>query len=105
MIIFSVISYAMPILRGRPHGNCAKAQSLELSSFWMMNIGMLGLTLALTAAGIVQIMDLRVGTDLVSFMESLESTRAIFFIRMGFGALVFVGLLTYFASFFVKEEN
>jgi len=105
MIIFTVVSYAMPILRGRPHGNCAKAQSLELKSFWMMNIGMLGLTLALTAAGIVQIMDLRVGTDLVGFMESLESTRTIFFIRMGFGALVFIGLLAYFASFFVKEED
>ncbi len=104
MVIFTVISYAMPILRGRPHGNCAKAQSLELKSFWMMNIGMVGLTLALTAAGIVQIMDLRVGTDLVGFMDSLESTRTIYFTRLGFGVLVFAGLLTYFASFFVKEE-
>jgi len=104
MIIFTMISYAMPILRGRPHGNCAKAQSLELSSFWMMNIGMLGLTLALTAAGIVQIMDLRMGTELVGFMDSLESTRSIFFVRLGFGLLVFAGLFTYFASFFVKEE-
>jgi len=104
MIIFTVVSYAMPILRGRPHGNCKKAQSIELSSFWMMNIGMFGLTLALTAAGIVQIMDLRVGTDLLSFMESQESIRSIYFIRMGFGALVFAGLLVYFASFFVKEE-
>jgi len=104
MIIFTVISYAMPILRGRPHGNSKKAQSIELSSFWMMNIGMFGLTLALTAAGIVQIMDLRVGTELLSFMESQESIRSIYFIRMGFGVLVFAGLLTYFASFFVKEE-
>lgn len=104
MIIFTVISYAMPILRGRPHGNCAKAQSLELKSFWMMNIGMLGLTLALTAAGFVQIMDLRVGTNLIGFMESLESIRGIYFVRLGFGVLVFVGLITYFASFFVKEE-
>ncbi len=105
MIIFTVVSYAMPILRGRPHGNCAKAQSRELCSFWMMNIGMFGLTLALTAAGIVQIMDLRVGTELLSFMESQESIRSIYFIRMGFGGLVFVGLLTYFSSFFIKEEN
>jgi len=104
MIIFTITSYAMPILRGRPHGNCAKAQSLELKSFWLMNIGMLGLTLALTAAGIVQIMDLRVGTNLVSFMDSLESTRTIFMIRLGFGLMVFAGLITYFASFFVKEE-
>lgn len=105
MVIFTIISYAMPIFRGRPHGNCAKAQSVELSSFWMMNIGMLGLTFALTAAGIVQIMDLRIGTELIGFMESVESTRSIFFVRLGFGVLVFVGLLTYFASFFVKEED
>ena len=104
MIIFTVISYAMPILRGRPHGNCKTAQKRELSAFWMMNIGMLGLTLALTAAGITQILDQRVGTELVSFMESQESMTTIYSIRLGFGLLVFTGLLTYLSSFFVKED-
>ena len=104
MIIFTVVSYAMPILRGRPHGNCKKAQKVELSSFWMMNIGMMGLTLALSAAGIVQIMDSRVGTELLGFMESAESISGIFTVRAGFGVLVLLGLLTYFYSFFVKEE-
>ena len=104
MIIFTVVSYAMPILRGRPHGNCKKAQKVELTSFWMMNIGMMGLTLALSAAGIVQIMDSRVGTDLIGFMESAESISSIFMIRAAFGALVLAGLFTYFTSFFVKEE-
>jgi len=104
MIIFTIISYAMPILRGRPHGNSVKAQKVELTSFWMMNIGMLGLTLALSAAGLVQIFDQRVGTDLIGFMESQESINGIYMIRAGFGLLVFSGLLTYFYSFFVKEE-
>ena len=104
MIIFTMISYAMPILRGRPHGNSAKAQKVELTSFWMLNIGMLGLTLALSAAGLVQIFDQRVGTDLIGFMESQESINGIYMIRAGFGLLVFAGLLTYFYSFFVKEE-
>ena len=104
MIIFTIVSYAMPILRGRPHGNSAKAQKVELTSFWMMNIGMLGLTLALSAAGLVQIFDQRVGTDLIGFMESQESINGIYMIRAGFGLLVFSGLLTYFYSFFVKEE-
>jgi nitric oxide reductase subunit B len=104
MIVFTVISYAMPILRGRPHGNCKKAQKVELTSFWMMNIGMLGLTLALSAAGLVQIFDQRVGTDLIGFMESQESIEGIYMVRLGFGLLVFTGLLTYFSSFFVKEE-
>ena len=104
MIVFTVISYAMPILRGRPHGNCKKAQAVELKAFWMMNIGMLGLTLALSAAGLVQIFDQRVGTDLISFMESQQSIEGIYMVRLGFGLLVFTGLLTYFSSFFVKEE-
>jgi len=104
MIVFTVISYAMPILRGRPHGNCKKAQKVELTSFWMMNIGMLGLTLALSAAGLVQILDQRVGTDLIGFMDSQESIEGIYMVRLGFGLLVFSGLFTYFYSFFVKEE-
>jgi len=104
MIVFTVISYAMPILRGRPHGNSKKAQAVELKSFWMMNIGMFGLTLALSAAGLVQIFDQRVGTDLIGFMESQQSIEGIYMVRLGFGLLVFTGLLTYFSSFFVKEE-
>ena len=53
----------MPIMRGRPNGNGAKAQAVELKSFWMMVIGMLGLILSLTIAGSMQILDQRVGTD------------------------------------------
>ncbi len=105
MIIFTVISYAMPILRGRPHGNCKKAQKRELTAFWMMNIGMVGLTLALTAAGISQILDQRVGTELVGFMDSQSSIETIYMIRLLFGFTVFTGLIVYFSSFFVKEEN
>ena len=104
MIIFTVISYAMPILRGRPHGNSKKAQKVELASFWMMNIGMMGLTLALSVAGIVQIIDSRVGTELIGFMESAESISGIFTVRAAFGVLVLLGLFTYFYSFFVKEK-
>jgi len=105
MIIFTIISYAMPIMRGRPHGNCQKAQALELKAFWMMNIGMVGLTLALATAGVMQILDQRMGTELLGFMESQASIAGVYMVRAGFGILVFLGLLTYFASFFVKEEQ
>lgn len=37
-----------------------KAQKVELASFWMMNIGMMGLTLALSAVYTIPIMDSRV---------------------------------------------
>jgi nitric oxide reductase subunit B len=105
MIIFTMISYAMPILRGRPHGNCVKAQNRELLAMKLMNFGMIGLTLALTAAGITQILDQRVGTELLGFMESQATIENIYLVRLGFGVMVFTGLILYFTSFFVKEEN
>jgi nitric oxide reductase subunit B len=105
MIIFTIISYTMPIMRGRPHGNSAKAQALELKAFWMMNIGMVGLTLSLATAGVVQILDQRVGTELLGFMESQATIAGVYTVRAIFGLLVFAGLITYFASFFVKEDQ
>ncbi len=104
MIIFTLISYAMPILRGRNGGNSQKAQKVELSAFWMMNIGMLGITLALTAAGIMQIIQQRTGTNPMSFMDVQESLKSIYFIRLGFGFVTFSGLILYLYSFFVKED-
>lgn len=105
MIIFTIISYAMPILRGRPNGNCAKAQKVELSAFWLMNIGMLGLTLALTVAGVMQIVQQRMGINPLGFMEVQATIAPVYYIRIAFGLMVFVGLITYFTSFFIKEER
>lgn len=105
MIIFTLISYAMPILRGRNNGNSPKAQAVERTSFWMMNIGMLGLTLALTFAGVMQIIQQRTGENPLGFMEVQESMSSVYFVRLGFGLLVFSGLITYLYSFFVKEEK
>jgi nitric oxide reductase subunit B len=107
MICFTLISYAMPILRGRPHGNGPKAQSVELTSFWMMVIGMIGLTLALTAAGIIQIQLQRLpdAADALDFMSAQAAISTVYGVRLAFGVMVLVGLLTYFYSFFVKEEK
>ncbi len=106
MIIFTIVSYAMPILRGRPHGNSAKAQKVELASFWMMNIGMLGLTLALTVAGIMQIMLQRWNdATAMNFMDTQAEIVPVYMVRLAFGVLVLSGLLTYFYSFFVDKEK
>jgi len=107
MICFTLISYAMPILRGRPHGNGPKAQRVELTSFWMMVIGMIGLTLALTAAGIMQIemQRLRDVADALDFMSAQAAISTVYGVRLAFGVMVLLGLLTYFYSFFVKEEQ
>lgn len=107
MICFTLISYTMPILRGRPHGNGAKAQSVERVSFWMMVIGMIGLTLALTAAGIMQIemQRLRDVAQALDFMSAQDAIRTVYGVRLAFGVMVLVGLFIYFYSFFVKEEK
>lgn len=107
MICFTVISYAMPILRGRAHGNGVKAQKVELISFWMMVIGMIGITLALTAAGIIQIEMQRLpdSAHAIGFMETQAAISSVYAIRLAFGLMVLGGLLTYFYSFFVKEAE
>ncbi|MDY0117299.1 MAG: cbb3-type cytochrome c oxidase subunit I [Sulfurimonadaceae bacterium] len=107
MICFTIISYAMPILRNRPYGNGAKAQKVERTSFWLMVIGMLGLTLALTVAGIIQIQMQRFpdSSAALSFMDTQAQLTTIYAIRLAFGFMVFAGLLTYLYSFFVKEEK
>jgi nitric oxide reductase subunit B len=107
MICFTLISYAMPILRGRPHGNGPKSQKVELASFWMMVLGMIGLTLALTVAGIMQIQMQRLpdAAEALGFMETQAAISAVYMVRLAFGVMVLLGLLTYFYSFFVKEEK
>ena len=107
MIIFTMISYAMPILRGRPHGNCEKAQKVELIAFWLMVIGMIGLTLALTVAGVMQIEMQRIpdSAHAMAFMNVQDKLSTVYIVRSLFGVITFVGLLVYFYSFFVKEDK
>ena len=106
MILFTIISYCMPIMRGRTHGNGQKAQAVERASFWLMVIGMLGVTLALTAAGIGQIMMQRwPETGALGFMATQAELIPIYKVRFAFGLMVFIGLLTYLYSFFVKEPE
>ena len=105
MILFTIISYAMPIMRGRPHGNGAKAQKVELASFWLMVIGVLGISTALVIAGTMQVFLQRVpDVDALSFMATQAEIVPVYKVRLFFGVMTLVGLLTYFYSFFVKEE-
>lgn len=106
MIIFTIISYAMPIMRGRPHGNGPKAQGVERLSFWLMVIGMLGLTLALTIAGVWQVILQRLpDVGALGFMDTQAQIAPVYMVRLAFGVMVLLGLFTYFYSFFVPEEK
>ncbi|OUS41606.1 nitric-oxide reductase large subunit, partial [Oleispira antarctica] len=53
MIVITIISYAMPIMRGRPNGNSNQAQVVEMWGFWLMTISMVFITLFLTGAGVL----------------------------------------------------
>jgi nitric oxide reductase subunit B len=105
MIMFCIISYAMPIMRGRLKGNCEKAQKVEKVSFWLMVLGMLGVTLALTVAGTWQIVLQRwpESGEALGFMATQAEIIPIYVVRLVFGLMTFTGLLVYLYSFFVKE--
>lgn len=103
MIAMTIVSYSMPIMRGRPNGNSLEAQKVERWSFWLMVVGMLGITFALTAAGIMQIILQRWSdVDALSFMATQIELIPVYQVRLVFGLLFSVGLVLYFASFFVK---
>lgn len=109
MVVMCIISYAMPIMRGRPQGNSASAQRLERFAFWTMCGSMLGITLALTVAGAYQVALQRLPESGValSFMATQDKIMPIYYVREAFGLVFLAGLFAYLASFFVgySEEQ
>lgn len=105
MIMFCIISYAMPIMRGRLQGNGPRAQKVERIGFWLMVLGMLGVTLALTVAGTWQIILQRWPEtgEALGFMATQAEIIPVYVVRLVFGLMTFSGLLAYLYSFFVKE--
>ena len=101
LVVLAIISYAMPVLRGR-EANSRRAQAVEMWSFWIMTIGMAVMVLALTGAGILQVWLQRLPTTgALPFMAVQEQMGFFYWMRV-FGGLGFlVGLLMYLASFFM----
>ena len=101
MVVIAIISYAMPILRGRL-ANSRQAQNLEMWAFWIMSIGMGVMVLALTGAGILQVWLQRMPTTgAMSFMDTQDQLRFFYWVRIAGGVGFLVGLMAYLASFFV----
>jgi len=105
MIVLTIISYAMPLLRGRKAANSALSQKLEIWSFWLMSSSMVLITLLLTAAGVKQIMLQRMGEHPLPFMQVQEQLATYFWLREGSGVLFLIGLIIYVASFFVGNSE
>lgn len=104
LVVLTMISYAMPILRGRA-ANPERAQIMEMWSFWLMTISMFFIALFLTGAGVVQIWLQRMSPTPMSFMAVQDQISIFYWAREGAGLVFLIGLLLYIGSFFVKGES
>ena len=101
MIVLTMISYAMPILRGQEASD-ERSQVLEMWSFWLMTVSMVFITLFLTGAGILQVWLQRYSTDPIPFMAAQEKIAIFYWLREIAGVVFLIGLVLYVMSFFVK---
>ena len=103
MIVLTIISYAMPLLRGR-QANGNKSQVVEMWGFWLITVSMVFITLFLTAAGILQVWLQRVSQTPLPFMQAQDQVAVFYWARELAGVIFLIGLIAYLASFFVKGE-
>ena len=104
MVVMTMISYTMPLMRGRA-ANSAAAQVMEMWSFWLMTISMVFITLFLTAAGILQIWLQRISDTPLSFMAAQDQVALFYWMREAAGVVFLIGILLYIGSFFVKGKG
>jgi len=104
MVVLTIISYAMPIMRGRK-ANPMRAQVVEMWSFWLMTVGMVFITLFLTGAGILQVYLQRLTDTPLPFMVVQDKLAVFYWMREVAGTVFLIGLIVYLISFFVKGEE
>ena len=104
MVVLTIISYAMPLLRGR-QANSNKSQVMEMWGFWLMTVSMVFITLFLTAAGILQVWLQRVSATPMPFMQAQDQIAIFYWARELTGVVFMIGLAVYVISFFVKGET
>ena len=105
MIVLTIISYAMPLLRGRAAANSNQSQVVEMWAFWLMTVAMVFITLFLTAAGVLQVWLQRYTENPMGFMEVQDKLQVFYMMREVAGLIFLIGLLIYIYSFFVKGEE
>ena len=104
MVVITMISYAMPLMRGRA-ANSNRAQVIEMWGFWLMTIAMVFITLFLTAAGILQVWLQRVSDTPLGFMATQDQVALFYWMREWAGVAFLIGLLVYLKSFFCSAED
>jgi nitric oxide reductase subunit B len=104
MIVLTIISYSMPLMRGREANN-PRAQVLEMWSFWLMTTAMVFITLFLTAAGVLQTYLQRYTDTPLPFMVVQDKIAIFYWMREVAGLVFLVGLVIYVWSFFAKDSK
>jgi nitric oxide reductase subunit B len=104
MVVLTMISYSMPLMRGQQAAN-QRAQVVEMWSFWLMTIAMVFITLFLTGAGILQVYMQRYAEAPESFMVVQDRIALFYWMRELAGIVFLAGLVLYIYSFFAKGEE
>ncbi|HQY08413.1 MAG: cbb3-type cytochrome c oxidase subunit I [Burkholderiales bacterium] len=105
LVVISMISYAMPSLRGRMVAPKI-AQTYEMWSFWLMTISMGVMVLALTGAGVLQVWLQRLPeSGAMGFMATQDQLAFFYWLRLAGGVGFLIGLITYLTSFFVGANE
>jgi len=107
MIVMTIMSYAMPKLRGIGEANCNKAQVVEMWGFWLMTDAMVFITLFLTGAGILQVWLQRLpeSGEALGFMATQDKLAIFYWLREISGVIFLLGLIAYLTSFFITEKK
>ena len=99
-INLAVMTYALPVLRGREPYN----QALNVASFWLMTGGVSFMTFVLTFAGTVQTHLQRVMG--MYYMEVQDQLWLFYAMRFGAGVAVVLGCILFiYASTFVRRDR
>ncbi|HRD79314.1 MAG: cbb3-type cytochrome c oxidase subunit I [Saprospiraceae bacterium] len=93
MIVLAIISYSVPNMTGRKRFD----KTAGHMAFWLSNIGMLGMVVALGVAGVVQVyLERRLKMD---FMVAQEETKIHFVVMLLCATLFTVGIVMYMYEF------
>ncbi|WP_084629098.1 cbb3-type cytochrome c oxidase subunit I [Neptunomonas japonica] len=103
MVVMCIISYAMPLMRGRI-ANSNRSQVAEMWGFWLMTVSMVFITLFLTAAGVVQVWLQRYTETPLPFMVVQDKIAIFFWLRELAGVFFLGGLGVYLWSFFIGTD-
>ncbi len=94
MIVFAIISYALPNLTGRKLYDGARGRF----AFWATNIGMLGMTVAFGVAGVAQVyLERKFKMD---FMEVQNEISIHFLVLVLCASLFAIGVICYIIDFY-----